>query len=164
MSARSQDVEVSATPAVKDLRSMFEQKARETPTQFPNKSPRIGETSLLLSSPTPVSRRLSPSPLLDDQPEFLAPSHEPSTYDKSSLRKRPPPPPPSRGQKQQLGSPSPSHSPLLRATLEQSNQSPPSIKHRLAARPPPPVPDLRLEAETNSDTKGTVDASPSGLG
>jgi hypothetical protein len=159
---------MSVTPAVKDLRNLFEQKAKETPAPFPSKSPRIGETSVLLGSPTPISRRPSPTPLLDDQTDFLAPPPEPS----GSLRKRPPPPPPSRGQKQQLGSPSPSNSPLLRATQEQGNapenRSPPSIKQRLAARPPPPVPELRLdrtvEAETNSHTKGNVDASPSGLG
>lgn len=168
MSARS----VSGTPAVKDLRNLFEQKARETPAPFSNKSPRIGENSLLLGSPTPTSRRPSPTPLLDDQTDSLAPPPEPSTSDKGSLRKRPPPPPPSRGQRQQLGSPSPSNSPLLHATQLQSNapenRSPPPIKQRLAARPPPPVPDLRLdrtvEAETNSDTKSNVDASPSGLG
>lgn len=171
MSVHSQDAEVSVTPAVKDLRNMFEQKAKESPAKLPNGSSRTGETSLLLGSRPPTSRRPSPT-FLNDQIDSLAPPPEPSHTDQSSLRKRPPPPPPSRAQKPQVGSPSPSHSPLLRPTLELANApenwSPPPIKQRLAARPPPPVPDHRpdrtIEAGPSSDTKGSVDKSPLGLG
>lgn len=170
MSSDSQDVEVNVTPAVKDLRNMFEQKAKESPAKLPNGSSRTGDTSLLLGSRPPTSRRPSPT-FFDDQTDSLAPPPEPSRPDQSSLRKRPPPPPPSRGQKPQFGSPSPSHSPSLRATLElvnaPENRSPPPIKQRLVARPPPPVPghrpDRTIEAEPSSDTKGNVDKSPLGL-
>ena len=171
MSDHSQDVQVSVTPAVKDLRNMFEQKARESPAKAPDGSSRTGDTSLLLGSRPPTSRRPSPT-FLDDQTDFLAPSSEPSHPDQSSLRKRPPPPPPSRGQKPQIGSPSPSHSPLLRPTLElvnaPENRSPPPIKQRLVARPPPPVPgqrpDRTIEVEPSFDPKSSVDKSPLGLG
>src|SRR6266851_3487683 len=175
MSPRSQDIEDSATPAVKDLRNLFEQKARESPAKFPNGSPRASDTSVLLGPRLSGSRRPSPTPYFDEQPESLTPSPEPSTPDQSSsMRKRPPPPPPSRGQKPQIGLPSPTNSPPFRATLlvEPGNApgdwSPPSIKHRLATRPPPPVPDLRpdrtTDAEPNFDTKGNVDKSPRALG
>lgn len=165
MSAHSQDVEVSVTPGVKDLRNMFEQKARDSPAKS-----RTGDTTLLLGSRPPTSRRPSPT-FFDDQTDSLAPPPELSYPDQSSLRKRPPPPPPSRGQKPQVGSPSPSHSPLLRATLEPvnapENRSPPPIKQRLVARPPPPVPghrpDRTIEAEPSTDTKSSIDKSPLGL-
>jgi len=121
MSARSQDIKVSVTPAVKDLRSLFEQKAKESPANSSG-SLRPSDNSVLFGSRASTSRRSSPTPFFDDQPESLTPSPEPSLgpFDQNSLRKRPPPPPPpSRGPKQQVGSPSPSSSPLLRATLEQ---------------------------------------------
>jgi|SRR5712672_944709 len=169
MSARSQDIKVSVTPAVKDLRSLFEQKAKESPANSSG-SLRPSDNSVLFGSRASTSRRSSPTPFFDDQPESLTPSPEPSLgpFDQNSLRKRPPPPPPSRGPKQQVGSPSPSSSPLLRATLEQGvvpeNQSPPAVKQRLAARPPPPLPELRSDRTvgvgSNPDTKGNFDEPP----
>ncbi len=154
---------MSVTPAVKDLRSLFEQKAKQATPANPNPSLRPGDTS---SRPS-LSRRSSPTPLLDRPSDSLTSQRDPSP---SGPRKRPPPPPPpSRGPKQQISSPSPSTSPRLRATLEPNNppesKSPtPSTKQRLAARLPPPVPDLRLDrtsnVERNSDGKNDVDATP----
>lgn len=171
MSVRSKDIEVSVTPAVKDLRNLFEQKARESPAN-PGGSLRPSDNSLLLGSRPSTSRRSSPTPFLDDQTETLIPLAEPSPPDQSSLRKRPPPPPPSRGQKPQIGSPSPSTSPLPLATLElgnvPENRSPPSVKQRLVARLPPPLPELRLDRTTdiepNSNTKGHMDEPSTSLG
>jgi hypothetical protein len=175
MSAHSQDIQVSVTPAVKDLRSLFEQKAKQTTPAIPTGSLRPDSSALgsaSLGSRPSVSRRSSPTPFFDGQTESLTSDLEPPPAEPSSLRKRPPPPPPSRGLKQQIGSPSPSTSPRLRATPEQStspeSKSPPPVKHRLAARLPPPVPELRLDrtsdVELNSDIKGTVDAPPSSRG
>jgi hypothetical protein len=160
MAARSQGIEASETPAVKDLRSLFEQKARESPP-VPGGSSHSGNSSALLNPRQPVGRRSSPKPL-DDPAEPLIPVKSPP--DQSSLRKRPPPPPPpSRGQKPQLGTPSPSISPLLRPIPDQvnasENHSPSSSdKQRLATRPPPPIPELRL------DQKQNVDLNPEGSG
>jgi hypothetical protein len=170
MSAHSRDIEISVTPAVKDLRSMFEQKSRQASPVIPTASLRP-EDSLLFGSRPSISRRSSPTPLLDSQTESLTLQPSPTPPEQSSLRKRPPPPPPSRGPKPQIGSPSPSTSPRLRATLEQGNlpesRSPPSVKQRLATRLPPPVPDLRLDrtsdVELNSNTKSSVDTPPTRL-
>ena len=146
MSANSQDIQVSVTPAVKDLRSLFEQKAKQATPANPNASLRPADSSVSSGSRFSISPRSSPTPLSDGQTDSLTSHPEPS-----SQRKRPPPPPPpSRGQKQQIGSPSPSTSPRLRATLEPNNapenrSPPPSTKKRLATRLPPPVPDLRLD-------------------
>jgi hypothetical protein len=168
MAARSQDIEASETPAVKDLRSLFEQKARESPS-VPSGSSHSGNSSALLNPRQPVGRRSSPTPF-DDPTETFNPV-KPSTFDQSSLRKRPPPPPPpSRGQKPPLGSPSPSISPLLRPIPDQvnasQNSSPSSSdKQRLATRPPPPIPELRLDQkfiDPNSEGSGKVsEPSPS---
>jgi hypothetical protein len=171
MSAHSQDIEISVTPAVKDLRSLFEQKSRQTSPAMPTASLRPDDSVLFGTRPS-ASRRASPTPLPDGQTESLTPQPSPTPPEQTSLRKRPPPPPPpSRGPKQQIGSPSPSTSPRLRATLEQGNlpenRSPPSVKQRLAARLPPPVPELRLDrtsdVELNSDIKGSVGAPPTSL-
>lgn len=170
MSANSQDIQVSVTPAVKDLRSLFEQKAKQAIPPNPNASlrPADGSVSSGSSGSRPsISRRSSPTPLSDGQTDSLTHS-EPS-----SLRKRPPPPPPpSRGPKQQIGSPSPSTSPRLRATLEPNNapesrSPPPSTKQRLATRLPPPVPDLRLDrtndVERNSNGSHNSDSTQANL-
>jgi hypothetical protein len=171
MSARSQDSEVSITPAVKDLRSLFEQKAKESSPAIPAGSLRPGDNNGSTGSRLSASRRASPTPSFDSQTESLTsyPDPPPQAPEQSSLRKRPPPPPPSRGSKQQIGSPSPSASPRLRATLDQGNspesRSPPSIKQRLAARLPPPVPELRLDrtSDVEDNIKGSVDAPPTSL-
>jgi hypothetical protein len=165
MSDTSQDIQVSVTPAVKHLRSLFEQKAKQAIPANPNASLRPGDNTV--SSASSISRRSSPTPLSDSQSDSLTPSEQ------SSLRKRPPPPPPpSRGQKQQIGSPSPSTSPRLRATLEPNNapesRSPPhSTKQRLATRLPPPVPDLRLDrtsgVEQNSNGRFNSDSTRANL-
>ena len=157
------------TPAVKDLRSLFEQKAKQATPANPNASLRPGDSSVLSGSRPALSRRSSPTPLSDGQSDFLTSHTELPPAEPSSLRKRPPPPPPpSRGPKQQIGSPSPSSSPQLRATLEPNNapgsrSPPPSTKQRLAARLPPPVPDLRLDRasdeERNSNGKDNVSAA-----
>lgn len=172
MSARPQDNEVSVTPAVKDLRSLFEQKAKESSPAIPTGSLRPGDNSAPSGSRLSSSRRASPTPSVDGQTESLTSYSEPPPQapEQTSLRKRPPPPPPpSRGPKQQIGSPSPSASPRLRATLDQGNspesRSPPSIKQRLAARPPPPIPELRLDrtSDVEDNIKGSVDAPPTSL-
>ncbi|KAI9512760.1 hypothetical protein F5148DRAFT_733295 [Russula earlei] len=174
MPPRSQGIEASLAPGVKDLRSLFEQKAKESPANSGG-SLRPGNNSVLFGTRQSLSRRSSPTPLLDDQAEFGTPNFEQSPPDQSSLRKRPPPPPPppsSRGPKQPFGSPSPSASPLPLATSEQANapenRSPPSVKQRLAARPPPPLPDFRVDqpsdAGLNSDIRATVDESPTTRG
>ena len=170
MSAQPQDTEVSATPAVKDLRSLFEQKAKEATPPIPSGSLRPGDNSASLGSRAPLSRRSSPTPFFDGQTESLASRSEPPPQapEQTSLRKRPPPPPPSRGPKQQIGSPSPSGSPRLRAILDQGNspspesRSPPSVKQRLAARLPPPVPELRLD-RTSDVEQVSVDVPPISL-
>ncbi|KAH9978154.1 hypothetical protein BGW80DRAFT_797104 [Lactifluus volemus] len=147
-SSRSQeiDIETGITPAVKDLRSLFEQKAKTFPPN-PTASRRPGDKSPLLSPRQSPGRRSSPTPSNDP---VLLKSPPP---DQSSLRKRPPPPPPSRGPKQQIESPSSSTPPLLHATPDNvaENRSPSSIKQRLAARNPPPVPDLRLDQTEVTD-------------
>ena len=154
MAARSQDIEASETPAVKDLRTLFEQKARESPP-VPGGSSHSGNSSALLNPRQPVARRSSPTPF-DDPTEPSIPD-KPSPLDQSFLRKRPPPPPPpSRGQKPPLASPSPSVSPLPRPVPDQANasenNSPSSVdKQRLATRPPPPIPELRLDQKHNID-------------
>src|SRR5258708_23341501 len=131
MSAQSEESQVSVTPAVKDLRSLFEQKAKQATPANPNPSLRPGDTS---SRPS-LSRRSSPTPLLDRPSDSLTSQRDPSP---SGPRKRPPPPPPpSRAPKQQITSPSPSTSPRLPATLDPNNppesKSPtPSTKQRLA--------------------------------
>jgi hypothetical protein len=170
MATNSQDIQVSVTPPVKDLRSLFEQKAKQATPANPNASLRPGDTSVSSGSSgsrPSISRRSSPTPLSDGQTDSLTHS-EPS-----SVRKRPPPPPPpSRGPKQQIGSPSPSTSPRLRATLEPNNapesrSPPPSTKQRLATRLPPPVPDLRLDrtsdVEQNSNGRYNSDSTRAGL-
>ncbi|KAI0254176.1 hypothetical protein BJV78DRAFT_56544 [Lactifluus subvellereus] len=178
-SPRSQeiDIETSVTPAVKDLRNLFEQKARAFPQNL-NGSLRPGDSSPLLGpSKSPrQSPRHSPgprsSPMPFDDPIESPTPLKPPPPDQGSLRKRPPPPPPSRGQKQQLGSPSSSTSPSLRETPEKGNAlgngSPSSIKQRLAARPPPPVPELRLDqaddVDPSSETNSTVDEPSSSHG
>lgn len=164
MSTDSQDIQVSVTPAVKDLRSLFEQKAKQATPANPNASLRPGDNSVSSGSRPSISRRSSPTPSSDGQTDSLT-SHS----EQSSLRKRPPPPPPpSRGPKQQIGSPSPSASPRLRATLElnnapESRSPPPSTKLRLATRLPPPVPDLRLDrtsdVERNSNGRDNIDSA-----
>jgi hypothetical protein len=170
MSTNSQDIQVSVTPAVKDLRSLFEQKAKQATPPLPanpNASLRPGDGSVSsASSPSrpSISRRSSPTPLSDGQTDSL--TH-------SEPRKRPPPPPPpSRGPKQQIGSPSPSSSPRLRATLEPNNtpesrSPPPPTKQRLATRLPPPVPDLRLDrtsdVERNSNGSQNSDSTRANL-
>ena len=166
MSDNSQDIQVSVTPAVKDLRSLFEQKAKQATPANPNASLRPGDSSVSSGSRPSISRRSSPTPLSDGQSDSQTQSEQ------SSMRKRPPPPPPpSRGPKQQIGSPSPSTSPRLRATLEPSNapesrSPPPSTKQRLATRLPPPVPDLRLDrtsdVEPNSNGKNDSDSTRAG--
>jgi hypothetical protein len=158
------------TPAVKDLRSLFEQKAKQATPANPNASLRPADTSLSSASRPSLSRRSSPTPLLDRPSDSLTSQRDPSP---SGPRKRPPPPPPpSRAPKQHVSSPSPSTSPRLRATLEPNNppesKSPtPSTKQRLAARLPPPVPDLRLDrtsnVERNSNGKNDVDATPNSV-
>lgn len=171
MSARPQDSRVNVTPAVKDLRSLFEQKAKESSPAIPTGPLRPGDNSGSLGSRLSASRRASPTPSFDGQTDSLTsyPDPPPQAPEQSSLRKRPPPPPPSRGPKQQIGSPSPSASPRLRATLDQVNspesRSPPSIKQRLASRPPPPVPELRLDrtSDVEDNIKGSVDAPPISL-
>ncbi|KAH9007187.1 hypothetical protein EDB86DRAFT_63755 [Lactarius hatsudake] len=151
MVARSQDIEASETPAVKDLRTLFEQKARESPP-VPSGSSHSGNSSAALLNPRQsVGRIPSPTPLYDPAEPLI-----PVKHDQSSLRKRPPPPPPSRAQKPQLGSPSPSISPLLHPTPDQSNASEnhspsSSVKQRLATRPPPPIPELRLDQNHSVD-------------
>lgn len=170
MSGKSQEIQVSVTPAVKDLRSLFEQKAKQTIPANPNASLRPsdgGVSSGSSGSRLSISRRSSPTPLSDGQSDSLSHSEQ------SSLRKRPPPPPPpSRGPKQQIGSPSPSTSPRLRATLEpnsapESRSPPPSTKKRLATRLPPPVPDLRLDrtsdVERNSNETHDSDSTRASL-
>jgi hypothetical protein len=155
MSANSQDIQVSVTQPVKDLRSLFEQKAKQATPANPSASLRPGDTSVSSGSRPSISRRSSPTPLSDGQTDSLTHS-EPT-----SVRKRPPPPPPpSRGPKQQIGSPSPSTSPRLRATLEPNNapesrSPPPSTKQRLATRLPPPVPDLRLDRTSDGERNST---------
>jgi hypothetical protein len=167
MSDGSQDIQVSVTPAVKDLRSLFEQKAKQVIPANPNASLRPGDNTVSSASRPSISRRSSPTPQSDSQSDSLTHSEQ------SSLRKRPPPPPPpSRGQKQQIGSPSPSTSPRLRATLEPNNapesrSPPPSTKQRLATRLPPPVPDLRLDrtndVEQNSNGRNNSDSTRANL-
>lgn len=158
MAARSQDIEARETPAVKDLRSLFEQKARESPPVLGGSS-HSGNSSALLNPRQPVGRRSSPTPF-DDPAEPSIPVKSPP--DQTSLRKRPPPPPPpSRAQKPQLASPSPSISPLPRpapdlVNASENNSPSSSDKQRLAARPPPPIPELRL------DQKQNVDPNPEG--
>ena len=161
MSDNSQDIQVSVTPAVKDLRSLFEQKAKQAIPANPNASLRPGDSTVSSGSRPSISRRSSPTPLSDGQSD----SHS----EQNSMRKRPPPPPPpSRGPKQQIGSPSPSTSPRLRATLEPNNapegrSPPPTTKQRLATRLPPPVPDLRLDrtsdVEQNSNGRYNSDST-----
>lgn len=169
--SREIDIETSVTPAVKDLRNLFEQKARASPQNL-NGSLRPGDSSPLLSPRQSPGRRPSPIPF-DDPIESLTPL-KPPPPDQNSLRKRPPPPPPSRGQKQQPASPPPSSStpPLLRETPGKGsapgNGSPSSVKQRLAARPPPPIPELRLDqiddVDPSSETNGMVDEPSSSQG
>ena len=166
MSDNSQDIKVSVTPAVKDLRSLFEQKAKQAIPSYPNASLRPGDNTVSSGSRPSISRRSSPTPS-DGQSDSMSHSEQ------GSMRKRPPPPPPpSRGPKQQIGSPSPSTSPRLRATLEpndapEGRSPPPSTKQRLATRLPPPVPDLRLDrtsdVEQSSNGRHNSDSTRANL-
>ncbi|KAH8999474.1 hypothetical protein EDB92DRAFT_968526 [Lactarius akahatsu] len=158
MAARPQDIEASETPAVKDLRTLFEQKARESPPVLGGPSHSGNSSAALLNPRQSVGRISSPTPFYDPAEPLI-----PVKHDQSSLRKRPPPPPPSRAQKPQLGSPSPSISPLLHPAPDQSNASEnhspsSSVKQRLATRPPPPIPELRLDQNHSVDlnSEGSV--------
>lgn len=170
MSARSPrsqeiDIETGITPAVKDLRSLFEQKAKTFPPNL-NASRPPSDKSPLLSPRQSPGRRSSPTPSNDPVPLKSQPP------DQNSLRKRPPPPPPSRGPKLQIESPSSSTAPLLHATPDKGivaeNRSPSSMKQRLAARNPPPVPDLRLDQteiiDASAEADGTADEPSSSQG
>jgi hypothetical protein len=166
-SPRSQeiDIETGITPAVKDLRSLFEQKAKTFPPNT-DASRRPGDKSPLLSPRQSPGRRSSPTPSNDPVPLSSPPP------DQGSLRKRPPPPPPSRGPKQQIVSPSSSTPPLLHATPDKGsvaeNRSTSSIKQRLAARNPPPVPNLCLDQteviDASAEADGTADERSSSQG
>ncbi|THH10067.1 hypothetical protein EW146_g8482 [Bondarzewia mesenterica] len=146
----SSDIDTDAQPAVKNIRSRFEQLALDkapSPLHSPN-----GHQDLLTADGYGSRPRAVSNP--KEQPNPFRHVRSSSSSDlKGASKKAPPPPPPPRGMKP---APSPSASPLLRPvqaqvltsgyTSDVSMSSQSSLK-RLADRRPPPIPAINLDGD-----------------
>jgi hypothetical protein len=135
------EVDTEPPPAVKSLRSKFEQLAQVT---SPNGNHGEYLSPVGRSSPRP---RASSSTLDNSHPEIQHLRSSSSSSDLKVGAKRPPPPPPSRGSKGPSPSPIlPPSSPLLRPV-----PIPPGISNNLLASPRLGSSSLRVNEQSISD-------------